>query len=65
MKRKTDLFAQAIAPGPTDNEINEEVRRFLENGGTISRMNTKKGIREKPTKGAIFLSTREERYLDE
>ncbi len=70
MKRKTDPFTKAIAPSTTDDEINEEVRRFLENGGTISRMtifrkNTKKGIREKPSKGAIFLSTREERYLDE
>lgn len=65
MKKNTDLFTRAISP-QTNDEIEDEIRRFLENGGSITRLShKKKGIRDKPSKGAIFLSSREERYLDD
>lgn len=65
MKKNIDLFTRAISPSPTNDEIEDEINRFLANGGTINRItHKKKGIREKPPNGAIFLSSRDERYSD-
>jgi hypothetical protein len=66
MKKNIDLFTRAISPSPTHDEIEDEIQRFLANGGTINRMtHKKKGIREEPSKGAIFLSSRDERYSED
>ncbi len=63
MAKKIDMFTQEIAPRMSREEMDRMTAEFLANGGVIQELlEPSKQIREKPSKGAIFLSDREERW---
>ena len=67
MSKASKLFAMEYAPRTPDSKIDSAINDFIANGGKAKKLRTPdKHFRETPReKGAIYLSDREERLLDD